>query len=239
LSIARKRISGHELAQITLFQTLDPAELTRLEAIVSRETFRPDTVVFFEGDTSDSLYGILSGSVKVFRTSEQGEERILEILAPGEVFGEYSLIDGKPRSAAVATLEESILLSISHRDFRRFVSEAPEVLWKVLESFTDRMRRQTREMMEFSRQDVPSRLASVVLKLAEKHGRVTDRGCTIALARTPESLAEMVASTADRVEGLLNRWASEGLIVVGRNELTVLDMKSLRRSLEYMKERAW
>ncbi|MGZ8834032.1 MAG: Crp/Fnr family transcriptional regulator, partial [Thermoanaerobaculia bacterium] len=120
MPIARKRTSGHELAQITLFQTLDPAELARLEAIVSRETFRPDTVVFFEGDTSDSLYGILSGSVKVFRTSEQGEERILEILAPGEVFGEYSLIDGKSRSAAVATLEECILLSISHRDFRRF-----------------------------------------------------------------------------------------------------------------------
>ncbi len=236
LSIARKRASDHTLAQITLFQTLDRAQLTRLEAIVSTETFRRDTVVFFEGDTSDSVYGILSGAVKVFRTSVEGEERILEILAPGDVFGEYALIDGKSRSASVATLEESVFLSISHRDFRRFVIDAPDVLWKVLESFTDRMRRQTREMMEFSRQDVPSRLATVLLKLADKHGRPSDSGCVIPLKLTAESLAEMVASTTDRIEGLLKRWESEALILTTPSALTVLDMKSLRRSLEYMKE---
>lgn len=236
MSIARKPASTHTLAQITLFQTLDPAQLTRLGAIVSRETFRRDTVVFFEGDTSDSVYGILSGAVKVFRSSFEGEERILEILTPGDVFGEYALIDGKSRSASVATLEESVFLSISHRDFRRFVTDAPDVLWRVLESFTDRMRRQTRELLEFSRQAVPSRLATVLLKLADKHGLPADNGCVIPLTLTAESLAEMVASTADRVEGLLKRWESEGLILTRSNALTVLDGTSLRRSIEYMKE---
>lgn len=234
---ARKSASGHDLARITLFQTLEQPELERLQPIVTKAMLRPETAVFFEDDTSDSVYGILSGAVKVFRTSDEGEERILQILGPGDVFGEYALIDGKPRSASVATLEESVLLSISHRDFRHFVGEAPDVLWKVLESYTNRMRAQTRELMEFSRQDVSTRLASVLLKLADKHGRAGDGGTIIPLSLTPDSLAEMVASRADRVEGLLNRWQSEGLIITSPSQLTLVDVTTLRRSLEYTQER--
>jgi CRP/FNR family cyclic AMP-dependent transcriptional regulator len=233
------RASGSELARISLFQKLAPAELSRLEPIASRETFAADTVIFFEGDTSDSMYGIVSGSVKVYRASDDGEERIVDILGAGDVFGEYALIDGQPRSAAVATLEPTTVLSISHRAFRGFVSGAPEVLWKVLESFTERMRRQTREMMDFSRQPLPLRLVNVILKLAERHGQPAGRGRMIPLALSVASLAEMVASTDDRVARLLNRLETEGLIQFGRGELTIVNTDALRRSREYVKETMW
>lgn len=233
------KASGSELARISLFQKLEPAEIARLEPIAFRETFPADTVIFFEGDTSDSMYGIVSGAVKVYRSSDDGEERIVDILGAGDVFGEYALIDGQPRSAAVATLVPTTVLSISHRDFRGFVIGAPEVLWKVLESFTERMRRQTKEMMDFSRQPLPLRLVNVILKLAEQHGRTSGRGCTIPLALSVASFAEMAASTDDRVARLLNRLETEGLIEFVGNELTVVNMDALRRSREYVKETAW
>jgi CRP-like cAMP-binding protein len=233
------KASGSDLARIVLFQNLAPAELARLELIASHETFAADTVIFFEGDTSDSMYGIVSGSVKVYRASDDGEERIVDILGAGEVFGEYALIDGQPRSAAVATLEPTVVLSISHRDFRGFLGGAPEVLWKVLESFTERMRRQTREMMDFLRQPLALRLVNVILKLAERHGKPAASGCTIPLALSAASFAEMVATTEDRAARLLNGLETEGLILLGRNELTVVNMDALRRSREYMKETMW
>jgi CRP/FNR family transcriptional regulator/CRP/FNR family cyclic AMP-dependent transcriptional regulator len=232
-------LSGHDLAKIALFERLDVADLERLETILVRETFPEGTVIFFEGDTSDSLFGILAGSVKVFRTTDDGEECILDILGAHDVFGEYSLIDGQPRSASVATLEESTLLSISHRAFRTFVSDAPDVLWKVLESFTDRMRRQTQEMMELSRQRLSSRLVQVLLRIAEKYGRPLQQGCRIGVRLTAQSLAEMTASTGDRVSRILDRLESEGLIAISARELTILDLTSLRRSLEYLEEPVW
>ncbi len=234
-----KRASKGELAGISLFHKLSSAELSALESIAVREVFGADTVVFFEGDTSDSMHGVVSGSVKVYRTSDDGEERIVDILGPGDVFGEYALIDGQPRSATVATLEETVVLSISHRDFRRFVSDAPDVLWKVLESFTERMRRQTREMMDFSRQDLPLRLVNVILQLAERYGKPAGRGCTIPLALRAASFAEMVGATDERAARMLDRLQSEGLIELGRNELTVADLSALRRSREYLKELTW
>ncbi|PYQ24472.1 MAG: Crp/Fnr family transcriptional regulator, partial [Acidobacteria bacterium] len=63
-----------------------------------------DTVLFFQGDPSDSLHLIVSGSVKVYQTSEQGRERILKILSPREIVGELAMLDGQPRSATVAAL---------------------------------------------------------------------------------------------------------------------------------------
>ncbi len=231
--------STHELARIALFQCLTPAEIERLETIVHRQSFKSHAVVFFEDDTSDSLYGVITGAVKVYRTTDSGEERILDILGAGDVFGEYSLIDGHPRSASVSTLEPSTLVSISHTEFRRFVTEASDLLWRVLELFTDRMRRQTREMMEFSRRDVSFRLVSILLKLADKCGRSSGEGRTIPLVLSAESLAEMVASSADRVTRLLNRFQSEGLIGLTRDELIVFDIDALRRSLDYMQEPAW
>ena len=85
----------NELARISLFEKLDNHELSRLSTIVKRRLFPTDTVVFFEGDQSDSLYAIVAGSTKVYTTDDDGEEKVLTTMGPGEVFGEYSLIDGQ------------------------------------------------------------------------------------------------------------------------------------------------
>ncbi len=224
----------HALAHISLFEKLDAEELTQLETIVKRRMFGAGTVVFFENDLSDSMYVILSGSTKVYTKVEDGMEKILGTLGKGEVFGEYSLIDGHPRSASVETLEPTEVLSISHKDFRQFTNKSPDILWKVLESLTERMRRQNAEQLEYAFRDVPYRLLKVLAQLADKHGETTPQGCKLKLKLKPSDLAGMVGAHPNRIERLLAKFQNEGLIkIASGEEMLIPDAKALRRALEY------
>jgi CRP/FNR family cyclic AMP-dependent transcriptional regulator len=224
----------HELARVSLFERLGAEELSRLSTIVKRRVFPADTVVFFEGDPSDSLYAIVSGSTKIYTTDHDGQEKVLSTMGPGEVFGEYSLIDGHPRSATVATLETSEILHISHIDFRQFVAGAPDILWKILESLTSRMRNQIAEVRELSFRDVPYRLLRVLVRLAEKHGKPAADELVIGLSMTPATLSGMVGTSPERVSRLLHRFQADGLVRhADADHLLIPDMKALRRALEY------
>jgi len=233
-----------ELTRIPLFEHFGRAELEQLAAIVKRRTYAPDTVVFFEGDPSDALYALLSGAAKVTRTAEDGTAQIVSTLAEGDVFGEYALIDGEPRSASVTTLSKCEMLSLTHREFRALVSRSPEVLWTMMQSLTKRMRTQNQELLQLTCAEVPRRLLTVLSRLASRHGDPVGAGRRISFALRPSDLAGMIASTSARVDRLLLRFEGEGLIVRtgagGRSQdgdapehIFVPDLEALRRANEY------
>src|SRR4029077_11718405 len=128
-------------ARVSIFSKLSQADIEELTKLRTARKYAPNTAVFFQGDPSDSLYILLKGSVKVVQASEDGREKILDILGPGEIFGELAMLDGHPRSATVTTCEPTELASISHKDFRDFVSTRSEILWKVLEALCERVRK--------------------------------------------------------------------------------------------------
>src|SRR5262245_8972369 len=96
-----------ELSQVRIFQRAGARELEQLGAIAKRESFKPDTVVFFQGDRADKLYVILSGGVTVYQQADDGKQKTLGTLGPGEIFGELTLLDGRERSATVETTEQT------------------------------------------------------------------------------------------------------------------------------------
>jgi CRP-like cAMP-binding protein len=222
-----------ELSQIPILQKLTPPELDRLRAIAKRTRFRRDTVIFFQGDASDSLHLILSGSVKVYQTSEQGRERILKILGPWEIVGELAMLDGQPRSATVAALDDTETLSISRRDFERLVAERPEILWRVVETLCEKLRHASGEMVEMSFREVPYRLLRVLTQLCDQHGQATAEGCRIVLKLTSAELAGMVGTSREDVGRLLAQFQERGLVRLDRRQIVVPDPKVLARALEY------
>lgn len=227
----------HPLARISLFEKLSPEELVRLDTIVKRKMYGPNTIVFKQDDHSDSMYVILSGSTKVYTETQDGTPKILNTLGKGEIFGEYSLIDGHPRSATIETLEPTEMLSISHKDFRQFVTNSPDVLWKVLESLTERMRRGNEEQLAIAFRDVPYRLLRTLSRLVDKHGETTAEGTRIKVKLTPEALSGMVTAQADRVSRILHRFNAEGLIRSTDDGTVIIpDVTALKRSVEFVKD---
>jgi CRP/FNR family cyclic AMP-dependent transcriptional regulator len=197
------------MARVAFFQKLSEHELAQIAAISKRHKFNDDHVVFFEGSRSDSLYVIVSGSVKIYQEAQDGREKILRVLGAGEFFGEFSLVDGQPRSASVATLQPTEMLSIDHLDFRRFAERSPDVLWKVLEVMCERLRVVNEENFDLAFRDMPYRLVRALLKLGE-YGTAGVGGITITVSK--QDLAAMVGSGPERVPSLLQKLADRGLV---------------------------
>jgi CRP-like cAMP-binding protein len=222
-----------ELARISLFERLKKEDLDRLGALTERKKYPGDTALFFQDDPSDSLYLVLSGSVKVFQTSEDGKERILKILKPGDDVGEMAMIDGLPRAVSAQTLEDSEMLVLTRKAFKAFGEERPAVVWELLVTCAGRLRRMNENILDLSFRDVPYRVLHLLSQLLERHGEQTADGWRISLALSVREMASMVGSNAETVGRLLDGYETDGLIRRDGNRWIVPDPKALNRTLEY------
>ena len=221
-------------ARVSIFSKLSQSDIEQLTQILTPKKYAPNTSVFFQGDPSDSLYIVLKGSVKVTQASEDGHEKILDILGSGEIFGELAMLDGHPRSATVTTCEPTELATISRKDFRDFVETHSEILWKVLASLCERVRKTSTDMLELSSREVPYRVLAALSQLTEKYGQVAaDGSCLISENFGLNDLVAMVGSTREIVSRLLHRYQEDGLIELAKNKLIIPDPKALARALEY------
>jgi len=223
----------HELARVPLFERLSNQDLARLQSLTERKKLAANTAVFFQDDPSDSLYVVLSGSAKVFRTSEDGRDRILMILRAGDAFGELAMIEGQPRSATVQTLEETELLSLARKDFEKFAAEHPDFLYKMLQSMCERVRKINEDVLDLSFRDVPYRVLRLLSQLVSRHGDSGAEGWRIRMPLTVRDLSSMVGSNTETVGRLLDRYESEGLVKRDGPNWIVPDQGALNRALEY------
>ena len=99
-----------------------------------------------------------TGRVKLALTSTEGREVILDVLGPGEVFGELALLDGEPRSADAVTVEHTELLLLQRDEFVRFLHARPEVAINLLGVLSRRIRRDTQLVQDAAFLDVPNDL---------------------------------------------------------------------------------
>jgi CRP/FNR family cyclic AMP-dependent transcriptional regulator len=223
-----------ELARVAGFERLDKSELEQLEALTEKKRYPADTVVFFQDDPADALYILLSGSAKMFQTSEDGKDRILRILKSGNAFGDLAMIEGKARFVSVQTLEPCEMLRLGRKDFVAFADKHTWVLWTLLSAFAERIRRMNEDVLDLSFRDVPYRLLHTLGDLADRHGESGPDGRRIVMPLSAADLASMVGSNADTVSRLLDRYETDGLIKrVGANWV-VPDPKALTRTLEYV-----
>jgi CRP/FNR family cyclic AMP-dependent transcriptional regulator len=112
------------LKAVSLFSALSKEEIAALADAAIVRTYPKNTILVTEGETSDSLYVILSGRVKVFVSDEHGKDLVINVAGPGEYFGELALDEG-PRSASVATLEPSKMAVIANDFFANFSRAIP------------------------------------------------------------------------------------------------------------------
>lgn len=215
------------------FERLDKNELAQLEALTEKKRYPAGTAVFFQDDPADALYILLSGSAKMFQTSEDGKDRILRILKRGNAFGDLAMIEGKDRFVSVQTLEDCEMLRLSRKDFVAFAEKHTWVLWTLLSAFAERIRRMNQDVLDLSFRDVPYRLLHALSDLVERHGEPGPAGQRITMPLSATDLASIVGSNVETVGRLLDRFENEGLIRRDGTNFVVPDPKALARTLEY------
>ncbi|HLG71015.1 MAG TPA: Crp/Fnr family transcriptional regulator [Chloroflexota bacterium] len=217
------------LAHVPLFSGLAPDELETLGRSLRPRRYARGDLIFQQGDPGDTLYVIESGEVKVVLTSADGREAILTILGPGHFFGELSLLDSEPRSADVIAKEDCALLALRRDDFQAFLNAHPHAAITLLAVLSRRLRATDDLLHDAAFLDVASRLARLLLKLAETHGRKEERGLVLGIRLTQEDLASMVSSTRETVNKWLKTWQRQGLLEQRGGILTITQPRELRK----------
>nr|WP_281497236.1 Crp/Fnr family transcriptional regulator [Ornithinimicrobium sp. F0845] len=200
-----------------LADSMTPIRLARGEA------------VFEEGDPGDSLYVIVTGKMKLARTSGDGRESLLSVLGPGEMFGELSLFDPGPRLTSARAVAEAELISLGNADLRHFLGLHPEVAMMMLAGLARRLRRTNEDMSDLVFTDVPGRVAKALLDLSVRFGKRTDAGVKVAHDLTQEELAQLVGASRETVNKALADFATRGWLVLGAKSVTLIDLERLRR----------
>src|SRR6188472_2164349 len=132
-------------------------------------SYPKNTVFLTEGDSSDSVFVILGGRVKVFLSDSEGHEMILDTQGPGEYVGEMAL-DGKPRSASVMTLEPSSFSVVGREPVREHIRQNPDFALDMLSKIIDRARIATSSVKDLALLDVYGRVARLLLNMAVETG---------------------------------------------------------------------
>ena len=204
------------LENVPLFCGLSDAELAEIEQHGSVKTFRKNAIVINQGDETSSLYIILSGSVKVFISSEDGREVVLNHQRAGDYFGDLSLIDRQPRAASVMTTEPSRFMIISRDDFMRCLRNNPEIALNLIKPLTSRIRVLAQNVSNLALLDVYGRVAHTLLQQAhEENGQqVTDR-------LTQQEIADMVGASRAMVSRILKDLKAGGYISIDKKRIIV------------------
>ena len=208
---------------------LKPDEFDDLLSRGVRRPFRRGSFIMTEGEASDHVVVLLSGRAKVSSYTEDGKEVVLAVRGPGELLGDFSALDGAPRSATVAALETIEALILGSERFLQFLEDHPRVAILLLRTWSHRVRDADRKRVEFGAYDTPGRVARRLLELVERYG---DQEGRITLSLTQDELAGWTGSSREAVSKALREFRDRGWITTGRRSIVVLDVDALRaRSL--------
>jgi CRP/FNR family transcriptional regulator len=214
------------LKDIELFSSLADKELHQImEHVILRE-FKKNQTILHEEETSEFMYIIINGKVKVTRVGKDGKEAILSMHGAGEFFGEVALIDGRTAPAAVQAVENSNVATISKDHFYSLLYTQRKVLENLLRILCSRLREawQKIEMLTFN--DAAQRLKMLLTILAETHGEKTAEGTVLHIRLIHQDIADMAGLTRETVTRVLDKWKKNG-------EIEVLSSKYIRLNDEF------
>ncbi len=215
------------LAEIPLFESLSQAELQDLLSLAEAKRYGRGQFIFNKGDPGDGLYAIAQGRVGIKTVSKIGKEILLNILEPGEVFGEIALLDGKERTAGAVALEPSELLFLGRGRFIPSLLQRPQISLRMIEVLCDRLRWTSDIIEDTVFRDVRSRLAKRLLGLMESYGEAGDAGTRINLKMSQENLGAMLGATRESINKELRHWQNAGVLRQDRGFITVLEPERL------------
>lgn len=205
------------LQQVPLFRGLDGMELEQVDARMTSLAWSQDQEVYTAGQRAEHLYVLASGRAKALRTTPDGGEHVVDLLAPGDLFGGLTLLGSRERTETVRAMTTLCALRVDTDAFRRILLEHPEVALRALEMTARRLEQARSSLSAQSLAPVPQRVAAVLLRLARKFGeRRPDGGVLIQLPLSRADLASIAGSTPESVSRAMSRWRTAGIIDSGR-----------------------
>lgn len=210
------------LARLPLLGGLATDQLDALSRLARVERHPAGATIFRKDDEGRGLMATLSGRIQISVPGADGREITLNIISPGEVFGEIALLDGEPRTADAIALEDCELLVLDRRDFIPFLRRSPEVAIRLLEVLSRRLRRTTAFAEEALLLRLEARMARQLLRLAADFGVPDGNGVRIGLRISQRQLGSLLGASRESVNKQLRAWQAQRFLATRRGVITLL-----------------
>jgi CRP/FNR family transcriptional regulator, cyclic AMP receptor protein len=217
------------LRRAPLFEALDDDGARALRSRMTEVALSRGERLFTEGDGGDSLYVVLEGKIKLTRAAPDGRENLLSVIGPGEMFGELSLFDPRPRTSSASAVTDARLAALAHDKLLIWLTGRPEVALHLLRALAQRLRRANDVMADLVFTDVPGRVAKQLLDLATRFGEQQADGLHVNHDLTQEELAQLVGASRETVNKALADFVARGWIQLSARSVVLLDQDRLRR----------
>lgn len=215
------------IRRVPLFSTLSDAEFQSIEHIFLIRSYRKNQVIFLEEETGTYMYIVMSGKLKITKSTQGGKETILAIHRSGDFFGEMALLDGKTSPATVSAMEDCKIASISRADFHNLLMSNDKVVRQIIQVLCARLRQVWKQIQSLSYSSAEARIRGGVLELARKHGIPDSRGIIIDVKITHQEMAEMVGTSRETVTRTIARLRDEGILQLDGRRMILLEPKAL------------
>jgi CRP/FNR family transcriptional regulator, cyclic AMP receptor protein len=217
------------LSRAPLFEALDEDGAQALRSKLTDVELPRGDRLFDEGDAGDRLYVVLEGKIKLTRAASDGRENLLSVLGPGEMFGELSLFDPRPRTASAVAITDARLAALAHADLLSWLTGRPDVALHLLRALAQRLRRANDVMADLVFTDVPGRVAKALLDLAGRFGEQQDDGLQVHHDLTQEELAQLVGASRETVNKALADFAARGWLQLSAKSVLLIDPDRLAK----------
>lgn len=214
----------------TILSVLPDDELRELSTAVLRSKHGPGDTIFRKNDEGKGMMIVVSGRVKITSVGASGSEVILNIIDPGQVFGEMALLDGEPRSADAVADEQTEIITLLRRDFLPMLRRNPDAALRMMAVLCQRIRQTTAFVEDAVFLAVPTRLLHRLQNLAEHYGETDPETGALRIEHglSQQSLGDSVGLTRVSINRQLGAWRQRGLIEDGRGWVTILDLQKLQ-----------
>ncbi|RGC66028.1 Anaerobic regulatory protein [Micromonospora sp. MW-13] len=228
LSMRRRDLSGVEWPYGTFLWRLDPPVRSLLLDLGVRRQVPTGQILIHEGVQESHLVLLEDGLTKVTASLPDGRSALLSLRVSGDLMGEMSALNDKPRSATVTTCGPTRYSVIPRERFSRFLREHPQAAVELAAMVSDRLRWSNRRRIDFTSYAVKVRVARVLAELCRTHGRRSWDGVVIDVRLTQPELATICGAAETSVQKTLRELRADGLLDTDYRRITVRDLPGLR-----------
>ncbi|SMC73619.1 Crp/Fnr family transcriptional regulator [Rhizobium sp. RU36D] len=231
------KIDRTVIKSLPLFDRMQDDELDRLLQHASSRRVPQGETVFEQGSPALSFYLLLHGRLKVTQVTPDGQQIIVRVVHPGDLFGFAKALQRPDYPGTAIAAAESVTLGWPTDLWPNFVEHNPRLAVSAMQTIGQRLEEAHMRIREMSTQEVERRVAHTILRLARKAGRREETGIRIDFPISRQDIAEMTGTTLHTVSRILSAWEGKGLVEGGRQKLLVKDAAALEELAEAVKER--
>ncbi|MEN3326366.1 MAG: hypothetical protein V7638_1173 [Acidobacteriota bacterium] len=214
--------------RVQLFSGLESEEMSRIAAHARSMRKERGEFIYMPGDRADFVYILKHGRVKLSVLSESGKEIAIDIIQPGEIFGEFALVDESQRSNMTQAMDDVLTWVFSKHDFTKLLTSLPMLALSYIKLVGDRRRRMEKKLSDITSKPVSGRICELLHELSTSSAEFESAATDYVVPLTHQDVASLIGAARQTTTTVLNDLERRSIIELGRGWIRVKRLKELQ-----------